>query len=93
MHLAGVTANPDASWVSQQARQVMWELAESESTDAFDTFFESEAFHVFHTPYQAPNANAYAERWFRTVREECLDLILVLNTAHLRRMLLEYIDD
>ena len=37
-------------------------------------------------------SNAYAERWVRTVREECLDLILVLNAAHLRRVLLEYID-
>ena len=61
-------------------------------THAFDTVFESEAFHVIHTPFKAPNANAFAERWVRTVREECLDLILVLNAAHLRRVLLEYIN-
>ena len=37
--------------------------------------------------------NAYAERWVRTAREERLDLILILNSSHLRRVLLEYIDD
>jgi transposase InsO family protein len=37
--------------------------------------------------------NAYSERWVRTVREECLDLILTLNASHLRRVLHEYVDD
>jgi hypothetical protein len=105
VHFAGITAHPNKIWFTQQARQLVWELDGRETplrflihdndrkfTDAFDTVFESEAFHIIHTPYQAPNANAYAERWVRTVREECLDLIL-LNAAHLRRVLLEYIDD
>lgn len=44
---------------------------------------------------QAPNANAYAERWVRTVREECLDHVLseiglILNQTHLRRVLKTY---
>lgn len=106
VHFAGITAHPNKIWLTQQARQLVWELDGRETplrflihdndrkfTDGFDTVFESEAFHIIHTPYQAPNANAYAERWVRTVREECLDLILVLNAAHLRRVLLEYIDD
>ena len=54
--------------------------------------FESEGFHVIKTPVKAPNANAFAERWVRSAREECLDLILILNAAHLRRVLIEYID-
>jgi hypothetical protein len=45
----------------------------------------------FTPPSQTPNA--YAECWIRTAREECLDLILTLNAAHLRRVLPEYIDD
>jgi len=62
-------------------------------TNAFNTVFESQGIHVINTPYQTPNANAYSECWVRTAREECLDLILILNAAHLRRVLLEYIDD
>jgi hypothetical protein len=65
---------------------------DSKFTDKFDTVFQSESIHVLPTPLRAPNANAYAERWVRTVREECLDHILVLNEGHLRRTLTTYID-
>jgi putative transposase len=61
-------------------------------TDRFDAVFCSEGMRVIHTPCQASNANAFAERCVRTVREECLDHILVLNDAHLRRVLCEYVD-
>ena len=44
------------------------------------------------TPYHAPNANAFAERWIRSVRHECLDQLLILNETHLRRVLIEYVD-
>ena len=57
---------------------------------AFDTVFRSEGIDVIRTPVRAPNANAYAERWVLTVREECLDHLLILNQAHLRRVLKAY---
>jgi transposase InsO family protein len=44
------------------------------------------------TPFQAPKANAVAERWVRSVREECLDHLLILNQRHLGRVLKEYVD-
>jgi putative transposase len=97
VHLAGITANPDAAWVTQQARQVKWDLTNSKTTTrflihdrdckftkAFDTVFQSEGTHIIQTPYWAPNANAFSERWVRTVREECLDQLLILNETHLR---------
>ena len=43
------------------------------------------------TPYRAPNANAHAERWVRSAREECLDHLLIAGEAHLRRVLTEYV--
>ena len=64
---------------------------DSKFTEVFDTVFASERIKVIHTPYRAPNANAYAERWVRTVREECLDKILILNEAHLHRVMREYV--
>jgi len=105
VHRAGITANPNAGWVTQQARKVVWELAESKadisflirnrgskSTQKFDTVFQSEGTHAIQTPFRAPNANVYAERWVQTVREECLDQILILNEPHLRRVLKTYDD-
>ena len=39
-----------------------------------------------------PNANAFSERWIRSAREECLDYILIINAAHLRRVVIEFVD-
>jgi transposase InsO family protein len=44
------------------------------------------------TPWRAPKANAYAERWIRTVRRECLDRLMVLNERHLASVLATYVD-
>jgi putative transposase len=46
---------------------------------------------VIHTPVQAPQANAYAERFVRTVRNECLDWLLILGRRHLEHVLRTYI--
>ena len=43
------------------------------------------------TPVKAPRANAYAERWVRTVRTECLDWLLILNQRHLEAVLRVYV--
>ena len=105
VYIAGITSNPNEIWVTQQARQLVWELHDQDRpmqfliqdndtkfSNAFDSVFESEGIHVINTPFRAPNANAYAERWVRTVREECLDHILILSTNHLKRVLFEYSD-
>ena len=65
---------------------------DSKFSEGFDTVFAAERIKVIHTPYRAPNANAIAERWVRTVREDCLDKVIILNERHLHRVLTEYID-
>jgi hypothetical protein len=104
VHLAGCTSHTDANWMTQQARNMVWRLEERESdihflihdndstfAPAFDSVFQATGVHVIHTPFRAPNANAYAERWVRTVREECLDHLFILSEGHLRRVLVEYV--
>ena len=43
------------------------------------------------TPYRAPKVNAIAERWVGSVRSECLDHLLIVNEAHLPRVLAAYV--
>jgi putative transposase len=105
IHFAGITTNPNQVWIAQQARQLVWELSDREKPlrflihdndssfcPAFDAVFRSEGLHVINSPVRAPNANAFSERWVRTVREECLDYILIFNAAHLRRVVIEFVE-
>jgi putative transposase len=47
---------------------------------------------VVQTPYRAPNANAYAERFVRSIKEECLDRMVPLGERHFRWALKEFVD-
>ena len=61
-------------------------------TASFDAVFVSEGIAIVLTPPQAPNANAFAERWIRSVREECLDHLLIFSQRSLHGVLTEYLD-
>src|SRR5687767_9506798 len=50
-------------------------------TQSFDEVFRTEAIEILRTPYRAPQANAVAERFVRTIRTECLDWLLILNPS------------
>jgi putative transposase len=102
VHLAGCTTNPSGAWVVQQARNLSFTNLfermrflihdrDSKFTAAFDELFSSERIKVIHTPVQAPQANAYAERFVRTVRNECLDWLLILGRRHLEHVLRIYV--
>jgi transposase InsO family protein len=54
-------------------------------TGSFDAVFRSTGIEITRTPFGAPQANAVAERFVRTVRSECLDRLLILNRRHLER--------
>ena len=64
---------------------------DSKFTRAFDAVFAADGIQTIKTPIQAPNANAFAERWVRTVRQECLDWMLIWGRRHLERVLNEYV--
>ncbi len=101
IRIAGVTRNPDSLWVTQQARNFAMadELCsvrflvrdnDSKFTGGFDEVFRSEGARVVRTPVRAPEANAFAERFVRTIRTELLDLVLVLGRRHLLSLLSAY---
>ena len=58
---------------------------------SFDDVFRAEGAEMLVTPVQAPNANAYADRWIRTVRADCLDWLLILGRGHLEQVLRIYV--
>jgi transposase InsO family protein len=47
---------------------------------------------VVQTPFQAPNANAYAERFVRSIKEECLSRVIPIGEHHLRRTIAEFVE-
>lgn len=105
VHVVGCTPTPNAPWVTQQARQLTWSLAErpesfrflirdrdQKFTDSFDEVFRTSRFEIIRTPFRAPQANGVAERFVRTVRSECLDWLLILNQQHLEQILAVFAD-
>jgi putative transposase len=96
------TSNPDERWVTQQARNLVMQLGDehpfrflihdrdTKLSHAFDEVFRTEGIKVIRTPVQAPNTNAFAERWVRTARADCLDRILILGRRHLEHVLRVY---
>ena len=102
VHLAGVTANPDCAWMTQQARNLAIDERlenvrflihdrDAKFCGPFDSIVRSEGVRVVETPFRAPRANAVAERWVRTVRGECLDHVLIVGRRHLERALRVYV--
>ena len=105
VHFAGCTANRDGRWIAQQARQLAWSLPErataarflihdrdSKFSHAFDDVFRSEGVEIIRTPFRAPQANAFAERWVGTVRRDCLDWLLISSRRQLERVLRVYVN-
>jgi putative transposase len=64
---------------------------DSNFSASFDEVFRSEGIKVIKTPIRAPQANAHAERFVRTVRAECLDWLLILGRRHLEHVLRRYV--
>ena len=103
-HLAGITANPDGSWTTQAARNLLMDLGQratsvkflirdraGQFTSSFDAVFTAEGIRILAGPPQAPRANAICERIIGTLRRELLDRLLIVNEHHLRQVLTEYL--
>jgi len=101
VHLAGITTNPTGVWTSQAARNLTMSFDKTirfvirdgagQYTRTFDDVFAAVGASVITIPPGAPRANAFAERWVRTVRHELLDRTLIWNQRQLRRLLEEFV--
>jgi hypothetical protein len=100
LHVAGITAHPTGAWVTQQARNVAWNLGtrvellrflirdrDTKYLPSFDAVFEADSVEIIKSP---PRTNAVCERLVGTVRRELLDRILIVNERHLLAVLNEY---
>jgi putative transposase len=102
--VSGVTARPDAAWVTQQARNASMQIAEWELpathllidhdakfVSGFDAVFAADGTEVKRVGPQAPNLNAHVERVIQTLRVELLDHFVVGGERHLRHLVAEYL--
>ena len=104
VHVLGTTTNPNGPWVTQVARNFAADLEEAgqrfrflirdrdtKFTASCDEVFASIGVETIRTPVRSPRANASAERFVRTVGNECLDHLLVTSRRHLESVLDEYV--
>ncbi len=96
----GATRHPTDAWVAQQLREAtpfrqrpkyLIRDKDRKYGPAFARVAEATGIAVLRTAYRAPKQNAACERFLGSVRRECLDHVLVLGEAHLRRVLREYV--
>ena len=103
--IAGITVHPDQGWMKQIARNVTMEGCgalrdcryllhdrDPKYTQSFRAIIASGRVEPLALPARSPNLNAYAERWVRSVKEECLSKVILFGERSLRRALSEYVE-
>jgi putative transposase len=102
--IAGIVTSPDGAWMAQIARN--WTDSDDGFllhsrylihdrdplfTKSFRTILESSGVHPVRLPSRSPNLNAYAERFVRSIKSECLAQVIPIGEGHLRRAVREYV--
>jgi transposase InsO family protein len=105
VHIAGVTPQPNEAWMIQMARNVTMEEwgclspgrylihdRDGKYGPAFQQLIDAAGVPRVPLPPQSSNLNAYAERWVRSVKEECLSRVILFGEASLRHALTQYVE-
>jgi putative transposase len=104
VEIAGMTPHPNAAWMMQMARNVTMEEwgglspgqylihdRDGKYCPAFQHLIDAAGVTRVPLPPRSPNLNAYAERWVRSVKEECLSRLILFGEASLRHALTQYV--
>jgi putative transposase len=102
-----VTANPAIAWIAQVARNFTLDLEDTAgrrfrfrirdrdtkftASLSFAEAYRASGISAIRTPVRSPKANTFAERFVRTVREDCLDHLLIYSMCHLQAVLDAYV--
>ena len=102
--LAGMTRHPTEAWMQQMARNLIDADAgalrgqryllhdrDTKFCDGFRSILRSGGVEPVRLPARSPNLNAFAERWVRSAKEECLSKLILFGEGSLRRVMTEYI--
>jgi putative transposase len=105
VHVAGVTPHPDQWWMTQMARNVtmvdcgflapgqyLIHDRDGKYCPAFQQIIDEAGVKRVPLPARSPNLNAYAERWVRSVKDECLSKLILFGEGALRHTLQEYVE-
>jgi putative transposase len=105
IHIAGIAPEPDSAWMNQIGRNLtdvgdgfllgkrfLIHDRDPRFTQAFQETLAAADVQIVRLPARSPNLNAYAERFVRTIKESCLDRIILVGEASLRRAVREFAD-
>jgi hypothetical protein len=103
VHVAGITTRPDGPWMLQIGRNLVDEHEgvltgkryliidrDTKYSERFREFVEAGGTKVIRLPPLSQNLNAFAERFVRSIKEECLTKLIFVGQASLRRAIVEY---
>ena len=104
VHIAGVTTEPNGVFMKQVARNLtdvsdgfllnsrhLIMGRDTKYTNDFRGHLDREGVKLVRCPARAPNCNAFAERFVRSIKDECLGRMIHFGEASLRRVLREYV--
>ena len=105
VHVAGITQRPNQNWMLQVARNLTGVNEEfldtsrylicdrdTKYTRQFSRLFKDHGIKTIRLPPYSPNLNAYAERWVRSIKEDCLNNLVLLGEGSLRHAVSEYVE-